>query len=128
MHGWWELFEDPRSTLEHRNSPDIIYLMTASLPLDIETADYMAAEAMRRALLAHPECHFILVEETARALFKAGHITMPVAVHVILFSERFHMTDHPKMVEATWHREAAAIPSPTVTSAHPFATRERSES
>jgi hypothetical protein len=86
----------------------------------METADYMAAQAMREALLEHPECHFLLVEETARALFHAELISLPVAVHVILFPERFQMTDYPKMVEARWYRQAEAIPSPTVTSAHPF--------
>ncbi len=91
------------------------------MPLDMETADYMAAEAMRHALLLNPEHQFILVEDTARALFRAGLVNLPTAVHVLLFPERFQMTSHPKMVEAIWHRNAATIPSPTVTSAHPFA-------
>ena len=95
--------------------------MPASMPLDMETADYMAAEAMRRALLRNPEHQFILVEDTARALFKAGLISQQTAVHVLLFPERFQMASYPKMVEAIWHRNVATIPSPTVTSAHPFA-------
>lgn len=108
-----------------RHLPDSICLMAASMLLDMETADYMAAEAMRDALLRNPEHQFILVEDTARALFRAGLIRLPTAVHVLLFPERFQMTSHPKMVEAIWHRDAAAIPSPTVTSAHPFASQNR---
>jgi hypothetical protein len=88
--------------------------------LDTETADYIAAKTVRAALVKAPQHHFILVEQTIRSLFAAGLIDMKTAVHVILYVDRFHIVEAPTMFDAKWHSAADEIPSPTVTSAHPF--------
>lgn len=92
-------------------------------PLDLETADYIAATVIREALLHSPECHFVTVEATVSALFEAGLIDLKCACYVTLGAERFSSLPAPQLFDANWHSAAESLQNASKTaSAHPFLT------
>ena len=92
-------------------------------PLDVETADYMAATIIREALLRSPECHCVTVEATVRALFEAGLIELKWACYVTLSADRFTLLPSPQLFDAKWHCAAEGLQGGSKTSsAHPFLT------
>jgi len=90
-------------------------------PLDRETADYIAANTIREALLRVPACHHLTVEATVRALFEAGQIDLRSACYVTLNADQFCSLPAPQFFDARWHAEADSLQGDAKTcSAHPF--------
>ena len=90
-------------------------------PLDRETADYMAATKIRDALMRVPECHYVNVEATVKALYEARLIDLPSAFYVTLNADRFCVLPAPNYFDAEWHAQAELLQGAECTSsAHPF--------
>jgi hypothetical protein len=90
-------------------------------PLDQETADYMAATRIREALIRVPACHYVNVEATVKALYKAHLIDLSAACYVTLNADRFCVLPAPIYFDAEWHAQAELLQgAESTSSAHPF--------
>ena len=90
--------------------------------LDQETADLLAATAVRLALERAPELHFTSVDATVKALYWAALLDFTTAAYVGLHSERFCCLPAPTFIEASWHLAADSqlADAGKTSSAHPF--------
>ena len=90
--------------------------------LDQETADLVAATAVRLALEKEPALNFASAEATVKALFRASLLDFTTAAYVVLHADRFCSLPPPRYFEAKWHLDAdSRLPDAGKTSsAHPF--------
>ena len=90
--------------------------------LDQETADLMAATAVRLALESDPAFNFTSVDATVKALYGASLLDFTTAAYVALHSDRFCCLPPPRHFEAKWHLTADSLLADAgkTSSAHPF--------
>ncbi|MEO6001656.1 MAG: hypothetical protein ABIZ04_17010 [Opitutus sp.] len=74
--------------------------------LDQETADLIAAKAVREALKVWPDSAFASVEDAVAGLFRAGRLDAQTAAYVLKNVDRFRLCPPPRWFDATWYLAA----------------------
>lgn len=75
--------------------------------LDPETADLIAARAVKEALMASPSLARQSVLETIETLFTEGLINEKIAAYVLKHEDRFKISPPPRWFDARWYVETA---------------------
>jgi hypothetical protein len=76
------------------------------LPLDRESAELMAAQAVREAFSQFPSYHSGNIDTSVLNLWAAGHVDGKSATYVLRNADRFCMLAPPRYIDAKWHETA----------------------
>ena len=74
--------------------------------LDQETADLIAAKAVREAFKVSTDTAFPSVEDAIGSLFRSGHLDPKTAAYVLTNVDRFKLGPPPRWFDATWYLAA----------------------